>query len=179
MDDGITIVNEYKSGSFQADYQNHFSKLVFDTGDMNKKQILSLSFQVYSNLNLTEIEVNISSDSVQRHILNFKADESRYNQQVVEKITNYINSKLVNAKGIDIHSIISSFKINKEKETTILMDFKVIEYDFEGEDSEDVQIQMVKDYIKIKEYYKLTSLEMDKLSKKQKRYLLYLTEKNK
>lgn len=179
MNDGINIINEYKSGSFQGDYQSHFNKIQIDTGDMSKQELLDLSLQIYNTLNLNDTEVHISDKPLNIQDIYIEPQADRLSMQIIEELSNYINTKLINAKQIKFYTIISYLKFDeRSKRFKIGLDFQTVDFDFENDDKFDVQIQTVKDYIKIKDSYGLTSIEMDKLSKKQKRFLLYNLEKN-
>jgi hypothetical protein len=173
----IKIITEHLPGSFHAEYQKHFNSIKdLDTGLMTKDNILELSTQIYSLLNKDDLEIHISETPINHQEIYITPQEERLHYQIVEEVSNYINKKLLDAKIITIYTIISSISLEERTgRLKIILDFDTVDFDFE---EDDIQIQMVKDYIEVKNQYGLTSIEMEKLSKKQKRFLLYNLKKN-
>lgn len=170
----LNVTDENLENSFQGRYEKHFNSLNLIENDiLSKNEIFQISLNILNNIIIDDIIINFSNNSLKKHNIKLYYDDNiNISYKIIKDISNYINNCLIDTKILNIHNIIYDI-IEKEDHVLIILDFDIVEYDFEGEDFNDYQISMINDYLLIKRYYNLTPLEIEKLSKKQKRYLIY------
>lgn len=184
-DDNLEIKNEQKLDDFETKYKDHFiNNENVKSNYLNKNDILHLSFDIFKSLRLNglmdELKIKFISENVNKETITIQPEDNNFSNQIVNHLTNFISLKLFDAEELIIHQLIEDITITENNEIKIICDFLVKNFDFSIDNmNNDFQIRYIEDYLKIKDNYNLTSIEMEKLSKKQKRYLLYkLKNKN-
>lgn len=172
----VKITNEYEKSSLEYQYIQHFNLLKTEENLLTKKQILDTTLHIISKIDLQQTRIILKENSTNLKKWEFDPSKDAL-QRAVSSIINDIQMNLTDSKDFKITKIIDSV-VEEENKIVLYTDYGFEFYDFDKDDKDDIQIKSIEEYLILKNNYKLDKEEIQSLSKKQKRYLLYKVKNN-
>jgi hypothetical protein len=172
----VKITNEYEKSSLEYQYIQHFNLLKTEENFLSKKQILDSTLYIISKIDPQQTRIILKEKSTNLKKWEFDLSKDVL-QRIISTIINDIQINLNEAKDFKITKIIDSL-VEEENKLVLYTDYDFDFYDFDKDDKDDIQIKSIEEYLILKNNYKLDKEEIQSLSKKQKRYLLYKVKNN-
>jgi hypothetical protein len=170
-------------GIIEESFKNK-ARLILNQQQRVAASYLPLTLKILKELDLSEFQVQIGGSRIEP--LTFKIeipwedatldDQSYYEALVSDYLLNYIRQNLASdTETLEVYSMVDKIEV-QGRELSFTSFIRMLPFQF---NSEDPQIKAVEDYLVIRENYPLNAYEIEQLSRKQKKYLVYKAQNRK